>query len=80
MSNFWGVLETEYSTNWFFSGAKPDTLRRVRGIRARSEDRQDRTQPLRSRLSSAKYVQVPLSRASEVGCSMDIQVEIERST
>ena len=74
------ALETECSTDWFFSGTEPNTFRRVRGIRARSENRQDRTQPLRSGLSSTEYVQVSLSGAPEVGCPMDVQVEIERST
>ena len=70
----------EYSTNWFFSGTKPNTLRRVRGIRACSENRQDRTQPLRPGLSSTEDVQISLPRTPEVGCPMEIQVEIERSS
>ena len=70
----------EYTTNWFLSSTKPNALRWVRGIRACSENRQDRTQSLRSGLSSTEDVQISLSRTSEVGCPMKIQVKIERSS
>lgn len=71
------MTKAGYSTNWFLPGTKPYALGWVRGIRARSEDGQDRTQPLRSGLSSTEDIQIALSGASEVGCPMDIQVKIE---
>lgn len=70
--------EAECSTNWFLSGTKPDALGRVRGIRARPEDREDRTQSLGPWLGSTENIQISLPRTPEVGCPVDIQVKVKR--
>ncbi len=52
----------------------------MRGIGATAKDRQNGSQALRSWLSTAKDIQTLRSRCAEIGCAMDVEIEVKRAS